>query len=106
MKMSQSDSGLQPSGIETSHAVDLVLAAMIQGNAVVDHANLSDRANEILMAIQEGYSASDEAPGFLNRAATLAPLMMMQQEITDLDGIRNIMFSIGESFVAIGKLNI
>ena len=106
MRMSQSDSGLQPSSIETSHAVDLVLAAMIQGNAVVDHANLPDRANEILMAIQEGHAASNEAPGFINRAATLAPLMMMQQEITDLDGIRNIMLSIGESFVAIGRLKI
>ena len=106
MRMSQTASGLQPNSIESSHAVDVVLAAMIQGNAVVDHGNLPDRANEILMAIQEGYSASNEAPGFLNRAATLAPLMMMQQEITDLDGIRNIMLSIGESFIAIGKLKI
>ena len=106
MRTSPADSGLQQNQIETSHAVDVVLAAMIQGNAMVDQGNLPDRANEILMAVQEGYSASNEAPGFLNRAATLAPLMMMQQDITDLDGIRNIMLSIGESFIAIGKLKI
>ncbi len=54
----------------------------------------------------ECYTASNEDRGFLNRVATLAPLMMVQQNVSDIDGIRDIMLSIGESFMVIGRLEI